>query len=274
VTSRPLTVVSLNVNGLRSAIGKGLWTWLLETQPDICCLQEVRTPLALLAQEVFHPPGYRCYYVEAEKKGYSGVGILSRLPVDGVFTVCGLPCADREGRYIEATIAGLSVLSLYMPSGTSGPERQEVKYAFMDDFYAWLQQRAPRPTIICGDWNIAHRPIDLAHWRANQNSSGFLLPERAWFDRLLGQRTVEYSDPSRLLPDPLGWVDAFRVVNTQSEQYTWWSARSPTAWARNVGWRIDYQIITPDLTQTVLNACVYRGHRFSDHAPVCVGYSC
>jgi exodeoxyribonuclease III len=259
-----MKVMSINLNGLRSAMRKGFREWVLEEEPDFCCLQEVRTPLALLSEPQFHLPGYYCHYVEAEKKGYSGVGIYSREKPDTVIERCGIPLGDKEGRYMAFEFPDFSVASLYMPNGTSGDERQNIKYRFMDTFYSFIQKllKRKKPMIICGDWNIAHKPIDLENWKANQKTSGFLPDERAWLDKLL-----EHEDEKQR------WVDAFRVLNKEEKQYSWWSARSKTAWERNVGWRIDYHMVTPDLKGCVRRVQTYREKQFSDHAPVIIEYA-
>ncbi|NNM59946.1 MAG: exodeoxyribonuclease III [Legionellales bacterium] len=253
-----MKVLSINVNGIRSAIKKGLIDWLLAIDADVICLQEtkMRTEDDPGMSDIL--PGYRAYYADAEKKGYSGVAILTRLKPDKVHSGLGFPLADMEGRYIQADFGQLSIASLYMPSGSSSPERQVVKFEFLDRYLPILQQQleSERHYIICGDWNIAHKAIDLKNWRANQKNSGFLPEERAWMDTVL---------------EKMGWVDAFRVLNQSADEYTWWSNRGQ-AWAKNVGWRIDYQIISPQLRDKVNQVSIYREQRFSDHAPLIVGY--
>ncbi len=255
-----MRIITLNLNGIRSANRKGAFTWLAQQQADVICFQETRAPLALLQQAEFQLIGYHCYYLAAEKSGYSGVGICSLKAPDKIVTQLGFPLADTEGRYIHLEFGDLIVASIYFPSGTSGEARQLLKYEFMARYETTLdkQLRSQRPCIITGDWNIAHRPIDLKNWRANQNCSGFLPQERAWLDKLFDEK---------------GWVDAFRVVNQAPEQYTWWSARSRTAWENNVGWRIDYQIVTPNLKNAIKAAHIYKAERFSDHAPLIMDYA-
>jgi len=254
----PLRIITANLNGIRSAASKGFFTWLAQQNADIICLQETRAQLAHLPDEIFRPQGYHCYFHDAEKKGYSGVGIYSKRKPDKITTGLGWPIADREGRYIQADFDNLSVASLYMPSGTSGEERQAHKYEFMALYMELLKKirQSSNEFIICGDWNIAHKNIDLKNWRSNQKNSGFLPEERAWLDVLF---------------DQTGFVDAFRVVNQQPDQYTWWSNRA-NAWNNNVGWRIDYQIITPGLKDKVRSAQIYRTEKFSDHAPLTMEY--
>lgn len=251
-------VITFNANGIRSAIRKGFFDWLHTQNADVVCLQETKAQLAALDLNLLCPLGYRCHYDDAGKKGYSGVAIYCKRPPDHVVQKLGWPSADDEGRFVQVDYGKLSVVSLYLPSGTSGEIRQAVKYDFLDRMIPILQQmrQSQRSFIICGDWNIAHKQIDLKNWRANQVHSGFLPEERAWMDRILGE---------------LGLVDAFRIINQQAEQYTWWSHRG-RAWEKNVGWRIDYQMITPDLREQILQASIYKDQRFSDHAPLIMDY--
>lgn len=253
-----MRIITLNANGIRSAAKKGLFDWLLHQQADVVCLQEIRAHTSQLVDGTFYPEGYFCFYHEAEKKGYSGVAIFCRRRPDTVVKGLGWPGFDVEGRYIEARFNGLSVVSLYMPSGTSGEERQAAKYRLMKRLMPRLRKlaREGRDYVICGDWNIAHKTIDLKNWRSNQKNSGFLPEERAWMDKLFGSA---------------GFVDAFRIVNQEAEQYTWWSNRGQ-AWAKNVGWRIDYQVITPGLKDSVKSVQIYKEQRFSDHAPLTIDY--
>lgn len=253
-----MRVVTINVNGIRSALKKGLFPWLLAQNADVICLQEVRAGDELLAQSLYHLPGYHCYYQAAKKSGYSGVGIFSRQAPDNIVRHLGFELADEEGRYIHAEFDSLVVASLYMPSGTSGEARQALKYHFMDQYLTILEDmlQSNRSYIICGDWNIAHKIIDLKNWRANQKNSGFLPQEREWLDHLFEQK---------------GWVDAFRRINPCAEQYTWWSNRG-RAWENNVGWRIDYQVTSPDLKDKIQQVSIYREQRFSDHAPLIIDY--
>jgi len=250
--------MSLNVNGIRAANRKGFFEWLDDQNIDIACLQEVRAWEEQLTDEIYWPKDYHCTYVQAKKKGYSGVGIYSKHQPKKVVKKLGFELADDEGRYVHLEYDDLIVASLYMPSGGSGELRQDLKYDFMDEFYSILAKlkRRKKSIIICGDWNIAHKKIDIKNWRSNQNNSGFLPDERSWMDKLI---------------DKAGWVDAFRVVNQEPDQYTWWSNRA-RAWDNNVGWRIDYQIISPELKQTVVRAEIYKEQRFSDHSPLIVDY--
>lgn len=253
-----LKITNLNVNGIRSASRKGLFEWLQRRRPDIVCLQEIKAHENVLTDELRHPKGYYGYFHDAQKKGYSGVAIYSRTEPDNVVVGLGWPDMDAEGRFIQVDFGKLSVISLYIPSGSSSELRQAIKFDFMARFESVLKRfrRQRREFIICGDWNIAHKAIDLKNWRGNQKNSGFLPEERAWMDNVFG---------------PWGFVDAFRVVNSQPEQYTWWSNRGQ-AWAKNVGWRIDYQVISPGLKEKVLKADIYKENRFSDHAPLTIHY--
>ncbi len=254
-----MKIISLNANGIRSAASKGFFEWMLQQNADVICLQETKAQEHQLAPETYHPAGYHAYFHDAQKKGYSGVALYCKTEPDRVMMGLGWPDIDAEGRYIQADFGKLSVISLYMPSGSSGEGRQAVKFDLMARLQPVLQRlRADgREYIICGDWNIAHRAIDLKNWRGNQKNSGFLPEERVWMDELFGVS---------------GFVDAFRVVNQDAEQYTWWSNRGQ-AWAKNVGWRIDYQVITPGLKDKVTAVAIYKAQRFSDHAPLIIEYT-
>jgi exodeoxyribonuclease-3 len=253
-----LRILTLNCNGIRSAARKGLFPWLAAQRADVVCLQETKAQEHQLDHDDFRPAGYHCHYFDAERPGYSGVALFSRREPEQVVRGFGVPEFDREGRYLEASFGGLSVVSLYLPSGSSGPERQASKFRFLEAFAPHLQRlrERGRDFVLCGDWNIAHRPIDLRNWRSNQKNSGFLPEERAWLDHLFG---------------PAGYVDAFRVVDAGPDQYTWWSNRGQ-AWAKNVGWRIDYQVVNAGLAPRVRAASIYKDQRFSDHAPLTIDY--
>jgi exodeoxyribonuclease-3 len=256
---RAMRITTLNCNGIRSAQRKGLYEWLPKQDVDVLCLQETRCSDADLEAEHFRPKGWHHHWLHAEtKKGYSGVGLYSRRPPDKVIRGFGSSEFDREGRYLELQFGKLSVVSLYLPSGSSSPERQLAKFRFLAEFMPHLEslRRKRRDYVLCGDWNIAHKEIDLKNWKSNQKNSGFLPEERAWFDDLFGR--VKY-------------VDAFRAVNREADQYTWWSNRGQ-AWAKNVGWRIDYQIVSPDFGDRVKAASIWKSTRFSDHAPLTIDY--
>lgn len=253
-----MKIITLNVNGIRAGAKKGLFDWLSQQEADVVCLQEIKAHTEQLDARILQPAGYHGFFNSAEKKGYSGVALYTRREPDKISDRLGWDHADREGRFLQADFPGLSVVSVYLPSGTSGELRQTVKYDFMARFEQTLlkMRRQRREFILCGDWNIAHKEIDLKNWRANRKNSGFLPEERAWMDKLFGT---------------LGMADAFRVVNQEADQYTWWSNRGQ-AWAKNVGWRIDYQVITPGLKERVKTAWVYKEQRFSDHAPLVMEY--
>lgn len=251
-------VVSLNANGIRAAARKGFFDWMKSQDPDVVCIQETKAQVQQLTDDCFSPAGYHCFYEDAVRKGYSGVAIYSKQKPEKVIHGFGIKEFDDEGRYLEARFGKLSVVSVYLPSGSSGEERQKVKFRFMDVFAPHLQKLRRRRSeyILCGDWNIAHKQIDLKNWRANQKSSGFLPAERAWMDDLFGSHQ---------------YVDAFRTINEEEHQYTWWSTRG-RAWDNNVGWRLDYQVVTPGLKDKVIRTDIYKVERFSDHAPLIMDY--
>jgi exodeoxyribonuclease-3 len=253
-----MRIITLNANGIRAAERKGFFIWMQQQNADIICLQETKAQIHQLNADPFCPTGYHCFYHDAEKKGYSGVALYCRQQPDNIVNGLGWPDADAEGRFIEAQFGNLSVISLYLPSGSSGEERQAFKFSFMKRFAPYLQAciESGRDYIICGDWNIAHKEIDLKNWRGNKKNSGFLPEERAWLDDL-------FADDQ--------WLDAFRLVNQDVDQYTWWSNRGQ-AWANNVGWRIDYQIINAALKDKIISTSIYKDQRFSDHAPLIMDY--
>lgn len=253
-------IVSANLNGIRSAAKKGFFEWMQKENPDVVCVQELKAQEADMTEEFLNPRGYHGYFHYAEKKGYSGVGVYSKKTPDAVKIGFGSPEFDAEGRYVRCDFGKLSVISLYCPSGSSSAERQEAKFRFMDLFFPHLQELIAegREIVICGDWNIAHKEIDLKNWKSNQKNSGFLPEERAWMTRLF---------------DELGWMDVYRHLHpeTTGEAYTWWSNRGQ-AWANNVGWRIDYHVATSGIGKKAQAASVYKEERFSDHAPLIIQY--
>jgi len=255
-----LRIITLNLNGIRSAWRKGVLPWLATQNADVICLQELKAQADDLTEDMKTPDGMHAYYHAAEKKGYSGVGLWCRNEPDNIVEGLGNAEFDAEGRYLQADFGALSVVSLYLPSGSSSPERQEAKYRFMDIFYPRLVEltQGRREVVVCGDWNIAHREIDLKNWKSNQKNSGFLPEERAWFTQVI---------------EAGGWCDAYRQLHpeTTDECYTWWSNRGQ-AWAKNVGWRLDYQLATPSLAATARSAAIYKAQRFSDHAPLTIDY--
>ncbi|WP_446810348.1 exodeoxyribonuclease III [Methylomonas sp. 2BW1-5-20] len=255
-----LRIISANLNGIRSATSKGFYEWLETQNPDFVCMQELKAQAGDMTTGMLKPNGLHGYFHYAEKKGYSGVGIYSKRPADQVIEGLGQLDIDSEGRYLEVQIGNLSVISLYLPSGSSSEERQSVKFSVMERFYPHLAAliASGREVVICGDWNIAHKEADLKNWRGNQKNSGFLPAERAWMS---------------LVFDELGWVDTYRYLHpdTTDACYTWWSNRGQ-AWAKNVGWRIDYQVATPGIALKARATSIFKEQRFSDHAPLIVDY--
>ncbi|MFE4590847.1 exodeoxyribonuclease III [Streptomyces laurentii] len=264
-----LTVTSVNVNGLRAAAKKGFVEWLAGTSADAVCLQEVRAEEAQLPAEAGAPEGWYVTHAPAATKGRAGVSLYMRREPDAVRVGFGSDEFDGTGRYIEADLPGVTVASLYLPSGEVGTERQDEKIRFMAEFLPYLKglrERAAadgREVVVCGDWNIAHQEADLKNWKANQKSSGFLPEERAWLGRVLDEGDG-------------GYVDVFRALHPdQDGPYSWWSYRG-RAFDNDSGWRIDYQMATPGLAAKAVKAEVERAathaERWSDHAPVTVVY--
>lgn len=253
-----MRIMTFNANGIRAAERKGFFSWLPTQKADIICIQETKAQTEQLKAPSFWPDDYHCFYHDAQKKGYSGVALYCNKQPDRIIKGLGWPDMDAEGRFIEVQFGKLSVITLYLPSGSSSEQRQAIKFSFLDRFMPFLQRYANngRDYIICGDWNIAHKKIDLKNWRGNQKNSGFLPEERAWMDQLFDQEP---------------WVDAFRVVNPEPDQYTWWSNRGQ-AWAKNVGWRIDYQVVSKPLKDKIRSAAIYKEEKFSDHAPLIMDY--
>lgn len=253
-----MRIITVNVNGIRAAERKGFFHWLRKQQADVVCLQETKAQEHQLELRDFFPRRYHVFYHDAQKKGYSGVALYSRHAPERVQYGIGWESFDAEGRWLQADFAGVSVISLYFPSGSSGEHRQTWKFKAMGRLMPHLKKlaRSGREILICGDINIAHREIDLKNWRSNRKNSGFLPEERAWLDRLFG---------------PAGYTDVYRRLYPEREEYTWWSNRG-RAWENNVGWRLDYQIATSKLAQSATKARVYTQKRFSDHAPLIMDY--
>jgi exodeoxyribonuclease-3 len=255
-----MRIITVNVNGIRSAARRDFFKWMARQRADVVCLQELKAQAADLPEEMRAPGRLRGYFHHAEKKGYSGVGLYCRSAPDRVVEGIGIREVDSEGRYLRADFGPLSVVSVYLPSGSAGAHRQQAKFRFMDLFLPHLKKLAGegREILLCGDWNIAHREIDLRNWRSNRKNSGFLPEERAWLTRVF---------------DELGWVDVYRRLHPEATgaSYTWWSNRGQS-WAKNVGWRIDYHIATPGLAATARRAAIYKAKRFSDHAPLTIDY--
>jgi exodeoxyribonuclease-3 len=254
-------LVTLNLNGIRSAANKGFVEWAEKTQADCMGVQEVKAQAEDVAGRFESLAGMAGHFHFAQKKGYSGVGLYSRRTPSAVIAGLGNPEFDAEGRYIEARFdtprRKLSIISCYFPSGSSGEDRQAAKFRFLDIVYPHLMAlKAEREFILVGDINIAHKEIDLKNWKSNQKNSGFLPEERAWMTRLL---------------EEAGMVDVFRRLNPRAEQYTWWSNRGQ-AWAKNVGWRLDYHLATPGIAAHAKREAIYLDQRFSDHAPLTIDY--
>jgi exodeoxyribonuclease-3 len=260
-------LTSLNLNGIRSATSKGVESWIEATRPNCICVQEVKAQAADVVDRFERMAGLQGHFHFAQKKGYSGVGIYTRHDPSDVVLGYGSDEFDREGRYVElrfdTPVRKLSLISAYFPSGSSGEERQQAKFRFLDELYPHLMQlRSEREFILCGDINIAHQQIDLKNWRSNQKNSGFLPEERAWMTKLL-----------HTTGDGGGLVDVYRQLQPTATDtaYTWWSNRGQ-AYANNVGWRLDYHLATPALASLARAEAIYKGEKFSDHAPITVDY--
>jgi exodeoxyribonuclease III len=254
-----MRIMSANVNGIRSATSKGFINYLVQAQADIVCIQELKAQEADMTPEMKNPLGMYGVWHTAEKRGYSGVAIYSKVEPDATQIGLGWEDFDHEGRYVRADFGNLTVISIYLPSGSSSEERQQAKFCFMAKFLPLLQElrTLQRDVLICGDWNIAHQNIDLRNWKGNLKNSGFLPEERLWLTQVI---------------DELGWVDIWRKLYPEIPGYTWWSNRGQ-AYAKDVGWRIDYQLATPELAACAQKAMIYKDEKFSDHAPLVVDYT-
>jgi exodeoxyribonuclease-3 len=254
-----MRIISFNANGLRSAASKGFFDWFASQKADVLCVQETKAQEHQLSDVAFRPDGYQAWFKDAStKKGYSGVAIYSRREPDEVRTQLGWAPFDDEGRYLEARFGNLSVVSFYIPSGSSGEERQAFKFEVMAWLGPILEQwlASGRDYVLCGDWNIVRSRLDIKNWTSNQKNSGCLPAERDWLNDLCAK----------------GWIDSYRALKPEGQDYTWWSQRG-AARAKDVGWRIDYQLATPGLRDR-LKACAITGApRFSDHAPFAVDYA-
>lgn len=253
-----LRIISANLNGIRSASKKGFFDWMGKQDADMVCVQELKAQAADMTEAFLAPHGYHGYFHYAEKKGYSGVGLYTRHKPERVVTGFGNTEFDSEGRYVEVQYPHLAVISVYVPSGSSSEERQQAKFRFMESFLPHLLQlkASGREIVLCGDVNIAHKEIDIKNWKGNLKNSGFLPEERAWIGELF---------------DTHGYVDVFRSLDPRPDQYTWWSNRGQ-AYAKNVGWRIDYHLATPKLAETAHICSIYKDEKFSDHAPLSIDY--
>lgn len=253
-----MKIISANVNGIRSANNKGFFAWLKTVDADIVCLQEIKASLEDIPAELINFDGYFAEFHPAEKKGYSGVAIYTKVKPQNIIIGLNNPEIDREGRYLQFDYPDFSVISIYLPSGSSGPDKQAKKFRFMDVYAPLLQKKLTnnREYIICGDWNIAHQEIDLKNWKGNLKNSGFLPEEREWIGNMFKS----------------GFVDGWRKLYPEVPGYTWWSNRGQ-AYAKNVGWRIDYQILTPNIAKQLIKADIFKEIKFSDHAPLIMEYS-
>ena len=253
-----MRIITANVNGLRSAASKGFLPWMRRQRPDLVCLQEIKAQEADLPRALLAPRGLHAYFHPAEKRGYSGVAIYSKHVPDKVILGLGIPDIDAQGRYLQLDFGKFSVVSLYLPSGSSGEAAQARKFAFMERFMPKLEamRDCGREFVLCGDWNIAHKEIDLRNWRANRNYSGFLPEEREWLTHVFERH---------------GFCDVFRRLDPRPDRYTWWSNRGASR-EKNVGWRIDYQVATPGIAALATDSSIYIGKRFSDHAPLTIDY--
>jgi exodeoxyribonuclease-3 len=249
-----VSIVSYNVNGIRAAARKGFFDWLEAKQPDIVCLQEIKANIDQLQKAWIHPAGYHTFWHSAEKKGYSGTAIFTKEKPLNVSNESGLEAYDKEGRILRADYDGYSVISLYVPSGSSGDHRQVIKDQFMDDFLPYITElRKSHPNLImCGDYNIAHTEVDIHNPKSNKKTSGFLPHEREWMTSLLDS----------------GWVDSFRYQHPEAlDKYSWWSYRA-NARANNKGWRIDYNLVTEPLTDKISKTEIWADDMHSDHCPI------
>jgi len=253
-----MKVLTLNVCGIRASQKKGLFEWLSKVKADAICLQEVRASEDQIQSKAFMLSKYKRYLSEASKKGYSGVCIYVKEDPVKISKTFGSKFFAKEGRFIEVELPNVRLVSVYFPSGSSGEVRQNLKYKFMEKFELYMRniKKSAKPTIISGDWNIVHKEIDIKNWKSNQKNSGCLPKERAWLDKIF---------------DKYGFVDAFRFINDKPHNYTWWSNRG-NSWENNVGWRIDYQAITPHKNIIIKSAEIYKRKRFSDHSPLIINY--
>ena len=253
-----MRLITINLNGIRSANSKGFFEWLNKQNAAVVCVQETRIQAEQMTQNMSSPGIFGSSFAFAEKKGYSGVGIYYKKKPDKIHKSIGWPLIDREGRFIQVDFGRLSIISLYLPSGSSGDERQNFKFEVLEFFEKWLRKKlkSSREFIICGDLNIAHEKIDIKNWKSNQKNSGFLPEERAWMSKLFNN---------------LSLLDVFRNLNKNSIQYTWWSNRGK-AWEKNVGWRIDYQICTSNIGTKATSSSIFKEKRFSYQSPVIIDY--
>lgn len=252
-------IVSYNVNGIRAALNKGLYEWLEKESPDIVCFQELKANHDQINEGLFRMLGYECYWNPAERKGYSGVAILTKEKPENVVVGLGNERYDCEGRVLRADFKNFSLICVYVPSGTMGDIRQDFKMDFLEVFFKHLNDvRKEKPNlIVSGDFNICHKPIDINHPERHNNMSGFLPEERQWVDKLIDN----------------GFIDSFRMFNSNANQYSWWSYRAG-ARQKNLGWRIDYNIVSEQMRNTIKNADIHPNNFQSDHCPVSIEVEC
>ena len=253
-----MRVITCNVNGIRAAHAKGFTEWMRRQKPDVVCLQEIKAQEADLPRALLAPRGLHAFFHPAERRGYSGVAIYAKKTPDRATQGLGVKEIDAQGRFLQLDFGALSVISIYLPSGIMGDEAQQRKYAFMERFMPRLEEMRAcgREFVICGDWNIAHKEIDVKNWRSNRKMTGFLPREREWLTRIF---------------EAHGFVDVFRSLDPRPDRFTWWSQFSD-ARERNVGWRIDYQIATPGIARLARKTSIYTRANFSDHAPLVIDY--
>jgi exodeoxyribonuclease III len=251
-----MRIISYNLNGIRAGIKKDLLGWLKTDPADIICIQETKAQPSDVDEKQFNDLGYEVYWFSAQKKGYSGVAFLTKIKPDKIINGTGHEQSDFEGRVIQMFIGDVLLINAYFPSGTAGSERQDYKYIWLDEIYAYLNKiRKKHPKIIlCGDYNIAHKEIDIHDPKGNKNNSGFLPEERAWMDKFIADK----------------WVDAFRHLHPEPHRYSWWSQRFPSVRLQNKGWRIDYICVTDSLKENITTADIYPDVKHSDHCPVFV----
>ncbi|MBK7884753.1 MAG: exodeoxyribonuclease III [Chitinophagaceae bacterium] len=249
-----MRIISYNVNGIRAALKKGFIDWLTTNPADIVCLQETKATQNDVDVKQLEALGFHHHWFSAQKKGYSGVAVFTKIKPDNVCIGCGLSSSDAEGRVIQVDFGDIRLINAYFPSGTSGDVRQQFKYVWLDEFYNYLHElkkKIPK-IILCGDYNIAHKEIDIHDPKGNKNSSGFLPQEREWMTKFLNS----------------GWIDTFREFHPEPHRYSWWSQRFPSVRLNNKGWRIDYITITEPLRKNLINADIYPEVKHSDHCPV------
>ena len=249
-----MRIISYNVNGIRAAIKKGFIDWLKTDPADIICLQETKAAHTDIDVKLLEDLGFEHHWFSAQKKGYSGVAVFTKIKPDNVKIGSGFEMSDFEGRVIELQFGDIKLINAYFPSGTSGDERQTYKYQWLDEFHGYLEKmKKKNPKIIlCGDYNIAHKEIDIHDPKGNKNSSGFLPEERAWMEKFLGA----------------GWIDTFRIFHAEPHRYSWWSQRFPSVRLNNKGWRIDYFTVTEPLKKQLVSADIYHDVKHSDHCPI------